>query len=601
MNPIVPVALATAAVAALIAFTRKKGGPTPDPIDVAPLMMQGAAGTRQYAVRKVGPGYAWSISGDKVDQGSHAISGTAVMAMFESLYSGNNADNVTGHIAKSPSEDGLAGSFSISKQDPVRWAWIVSKPAPQQADSYGSGDSTSRGAATLAALKTVADYTDWLTGLAEPQGGADASLVRQHHGVLISGVSVSAYDLPQWLEWARPKIENAINGWTDSETATDIATQIHDLLELHDLGAGVKFTGRTHEQVLAAMVKPLQEWHESKYLELDSIQYTVAAAAIGAKLHTLGKKGRVKGHPVIAIRGTPRAKWYVWQPGNRRGIQLASISGEELTVLKAWAAASAAASGGPLPGDVAGGGQDSPTAGIPPGCDGQVKVSSFSRNLPSSTFLEMWERDVKLWTPPSPKCTRYTVKVGICMRPSGGGTFGELDYYVEGLSQGNAPSKGDADEITFGIARHAASPEHLMDWWLFQTPLAWKRQLIVECRYIDGKVSIEDTSWETDAGVDPCPNFDRRWPGYGDDHYVVQTWQKKIGEAPKLRAENWTGQPDVEIFADGKNLYTKIKYKGLPQFKTFAGEPTVVKKHGADPNKKNSYTAMFKIVAEGAE
>jgi hypothetical protein len=46
--------------------------------------------------------------------------------------------------------------------------------------------------------------------------------------------------------------------------------------------------------------------------------------------------------------------------------------------------------------------------------------------------------------------------------------------------------------------------------------------------------------------------------------------------------KNWTSQPELSLFVEGKNLFANVRYKGLPLFKQYAGEPTVVKVHGAD-------------------
>lgn len=593
MNPILPIALTGAALAALIAAFSRKKGPTPEPLDVAPLLMAGAAGAKQYEIRKVGPGYAWYVKGDKEGAGSNANSGQAILEMFEFVYTGNNADVVTGHVAKSPSEDGLAGSFTITKEEAMHWGWLVSKPSPDQASSLGSGDNSNRGSATIAALTVLAEYTDWIVGLPTLQGGdapgepdplPEPGVVTlthyQLHGLEITPTSVAAFDLPQWIEYASPIIGQAINDGLNP-------VELHNALGMHGLDVTttpIKYTGKSHAQVHAAIQKYLDQWSAGKYLELDPIQATIAAAAVGAKLSTIGKKGYVKTKPVVVLKTAGKYRWLVWIPGNRRGDQFALFQGEAARPNKAWSEAVNAAAG---PDTVAGGG--------PPiqSCDEGVKTISFSRNLPSSTFLKTWDKEIKLWEPGSIECLHYTVDIGVCMVPTGGGSFGSLDYYLTDVSEGEVPTKGDADEVTFAIDRHPAYGAP-MDWSGFRVPLAWKRQYRIEISYIDGELKIENTQQLVNPNVDPCPDKTRRWPGLGDDHYVIQTWKRRVGEGPKLVVNNWTGQPALSLFVEGKNLFANVHYKGLPYFEG-AGDPTFFKTHGADPNKKNGYTIGFKI------
>lgn len=600
MNPFVPIVLTGAALTAIIAAFSRKKGPTPGPIDAAPLLMAGGAGTRQYEIRKVGPGFAWYVKGDREGAGSDTKSSQAILDMFEFLYTGNNTDIITGYVAKSASEEGLAGSFTITQQGSKQtdlqaalaiWDWIVSKPAPDQSSSLGSGSDANRGSATINALKVLAPLTDWLSGLPDLQGDPGApdptapdpieptTFELNHyqlHGLDVSKTTVAAFDLPQWIEYAYPIIE-ANFGASPAD--------LHELLGLSVLADTRKFTGKTEAQVLAAMQKYLDQWTSNKYLELDPIQTALAAAAVGAKLSTIGKKGYVKGKPVIVVKTPTRYRWLVWPPGNRRSEQYALFQGEAMLPAKAWNEAVNAAAG---PGTVQGGGAPIQS------CDEGVKIVSLSRNSPSTSFEESWDKEIKLWEPGSVECRHYTVDIGVCLVPTGGGSFGALDYYLTDVGEGEVPTKGDADEVTFGIDRHPAYNAP-MDWYLFKTPIVWKRQYRIEVSYIDGVLQIQNTQQQTIPDVDPCPEKTRRWPGLGDDHYVVQKWRKVQGQAPTLSTVNWTSQPALSLFVEGKNLFANVNYRGLPSFKTYAGEPSVVKVQGADPAKKNSYTIGFKI------
>lgn len=607
MNPIIPIAIGGAAVTALVLALKGKGKQIPDPPGLPKIYMKGAAGARQFEMRRVGPGYAWTVSGEKEGAGSDSNSGNALMSMFEFLYTGNNADKVTGSIAKG-SDEGMAGSFSIVREEALRWSWIISKPAPDQQSALGSGENVNRGAATIEMLATIEPFTDWITNLPSLQGGGgpdpldgddgegaeldpdiddggdvpiDPTLM--NHGLVITPESVAVANLEAWLAYAAPIVADGIQ-------QDHTAEQIHTALGLDELDADkMKFSGKTHGQVLNTMLAYINQWDQQKFLELDNVQRTVAAAAVGVKIPTVGKKGLVKGKPVVVVRQPNGVHvWRVWPVGNRRGDQFAMFTGSEYRLMPAWNEAAKAAAG---PGTVPGGGAPIQS------CDEPSKTSSPSSSLTAATFLESKTKKIQIWTPGSADCHRYRLMIGVCLRPDGGGSFGGLDHYVDGLSQGDQPKEDAVLHNDYGIDRHPAY-DAAMDWWRFEAPLAWKRQYQVDVSYVDGQIEVIEAGQINLPQIDPCPNVTSRWPGYGDDHYVVRTWKA----APRQHEHdtiNWTSQPILQLSTTGKNLFMTVDYTGLPFLKagdleyTPQGEP--MRLMGADRSKKTSYTVAFKI------
>jgi hypothetical protein len=603
MNPLLPLLLAGGGLGLLALILRGRGQPqTPDPQDAPVILFAGAAGERQFEMRRVGPGYGWNVRGSQEGGGSDTSSGLAIVSMFEFLYEGNSADIVTGHVIDSDKTP--VGSFTVTRESATRWAWLVSKPQGQTG-SLGSGDNANRGSATIAALNVLAPYTDWITNLPTivgdgPQGDPldpndtdglnpidpiDGTPFGQH-GLTFGPDTVSVYSLPEWLDYAAPIVRPLVG-----QGAT--ASEIHDALGLHDLPNTTKFKGKTHGQVLNTMLAYLNQWEQQKYLEVEPIERTVAAAAVGAVIPSVtgNRKGLVKGKPVVVKRAPNGVyEWFVWPVGNRRGVEFAMFAGSEFRSYTAWNKGVNAAAG---PDTVEGGG--APVQN----CDTTIyNYSSPSFNTPSRDFQTSWEKTIKIWQYSSQaECRVFTIDVGLCMIPAGGGSFGSLDYYVDGLSEGDVPSVGDAAEIDFGIARHPAY-DAPMDWWRFEKPLAWKRQVRLVVVREDGQLSIDSVE-QGDFDVDACPDVTGRWPGQGDDHYVIQTW-KKAAPRDELTPKNWRGRPELTFVIDGNKVNAHIKYTGLP-FLQPGTAPSLFKTFGATPNKKNSYTIGFKIRYQGEQ
>jgi hypothetical protein len=594
MNPIVPLALGTATVAALVLALRGKT-PAPGP---GPIYLSGAAGKRQFEIRHVGEGYSWSVKGDRAEEGADTDSGTAIVTMFESAFSGNSADLVTGSVAKG-SDSGLAGSFTIHREDAQRWGWILSKPAPDQASSLGSGDSTNRGGATLEALAAIAPYTDWIVNLPSPQGGIGPMQggpsvaqpnFQSRNGIIISPTSVSAIDLPTWIAYAGQLVVQSFADHLEP-------AQIHDML-LPEIQAPqtVRYTGKMYAKVLAEMSASLDAWHANKYLSFAPLAYQLAAQAIGANISVPGKLGRVKGRPIVVRLAGEHYEWLVWSSGNRAADTSAYATGEAKRMAVAWAQAVKAAAAGPgqpqgqPPQDDQGQQPEPP----PPKCT-FLKTTSFSRNLPTAAVQQHGEKEIKIWEAPSGVCTRFTLRLGVCLMPAGGGTFGALDFYTKD-QQGDGPLvAAENDNVTIMLERADGSA---VDWWLFRSPVTWKRQYQIDLAYDGSDIDILSTQRIDAPDVDSCPDRARRWPGLGDDHYKIGVWHGQF--LHDLVSKNWTSQPDAHIRTEGRKLYYSISYLGLPYFKA-GTEPSTFHTLGVRDDKKTSYTIGFKIRAEGTE
>ena len=594
MSPIVPIAIGGVSLAALALALRGKTPPSTE----GPVYMKGAAGTRQYEVKRVGPGYAWYISGDKVESGSDTVSGTALTTMFERLFTSNTTQVVTGQVAKG-SEPGMAGSFTVHKEGSI-WGWLVSKPSPDQATALGTGDSTSRGAATLAALGAIAPYTDWIVGVPSPVGAGapgQASLVdfEQRNGLIITSSSVSAFDLPTWLAHAGPIIAGAMPAPEHQGSNGGVAAHMLSLLFGFEDPKAYKYTSKSYAQVLANMTATLDSWEQDKYLSIASVEYTLAAQAIGAIIPTVGKIGRVKGRPVVVRHYQGGYEWLVWPAGNRTADANAIATGEAKTLFKAWQeAVKAASSGLQGGGGIVGPGQVDQPGKAP--CV-SLKTSALSRNIPAATMLARQEKDVKIWTPPTANCNRFTLSIGVCLTPHGGGTFGMLDFYTEGQTQDGPLAKAEQDDVTFMLERHDGSQ---VDWFLFRKPLAWKRQYQVDVSYEDGVIDIISTKRVDMPEVDACPDRSRRWPGLGDDHYKIGVWGGGLG-VEEIHTKNWTSQPELSLRVDGKSLIANVKVYGLPSFDT-GHHPSQNRVFAVrQPEKKTSYAIGFKIRSEGKQ
>ena len=581
---IIPLAVGGVSLAALALVMR---GGKPKEIS-GPTYLKGAVGKRQFELRRVGEGYAWEVRGDEEGSGSDSVSGTALVTMFEFAFTNNPADKVTAQIAKG-SEPGLAGSFSVVKEDGMRWGWLVSKPAPDQAAAIGTGTQTSRGAATLAALGAIAPFTDWIVNLPSAVGGeapvGAAMLVpfEQRDGLTITSAMVTAFDLPTWLAHAGPIVLQVMAQPPTSEQAAHVFAAL-------GLPVDRKYTGKTYAQVLSAMSSTLTKWSQNKYLDVSPVEYTLAAQAIGATIPLPGKTGRVQGKPIVVRVDGSHWDWFVWSPGNRRADEASIASGEALSGQKAWIAAIEAAKKAPDLG--LGPQQDQP--GKKP-CK-HVKTTTLSQNLPATSFEDRTEREIKIWTAPTTACTRYTLRMGVCLIPSGGGTFGALDFYTK-HQQGDGPLvAAEQDEAEFRISRLDGTR---VDWDLFKVPVTWKRQYELQLRYVNGALDVLSTTRIDAPEVDACSDRVRRWPGRGNDRYKVGKWKPKIGE-DVIDIKNWVSQPEFSVKADGKKLIVVIAYMGLPRFKAGTA-PSQFKLFAADESKKTAFTVGFKIHAEGHE
>ncbi len=576
---IIPLAVGGVSLVALAIAVR--GGKPPSV--GGPTYMKGAAGKRQFEVKRVGEGYAWTMAGEREESGSDADSGTALVTMFERLYTGNATDVVTAQVAKG-SEPGMAGSFTVHKEDATQWGWLVSKPSPDQVNAIGTGEQTSRGAATLAALASIAPFTDWIVNLPSPVGStmpepvvpSQASFVEQRDGLLITATNVSAFDLPTWLAHAGPIIAEAMQQ----------GAGVQEIFNALELPTGHKLNGKLPAQAVTRMRSTLDAWDKGKYLEIASVEYTLAAQAIGATIPLPGKTGRVAGHPIVVRTDGNHFDWLVWAPGNRRSDAAAVASGEEPTMNKAWLAAIAAAKQGP-------GIAVPPPQGQPgQGACHYKKTTSKSVNLPAATFDDRIEREIKVWSVPSGvQCSRYKLTMGVCLIPAGGGSFGALDFYTKHQTQ-DGPLTAD---VTVHLERHDGS---MVDWFMFRKPIAWKRQYEVDVSYEDGKLVVHSLKRIDEPEVDACPDRERRWPGIGDDHYKVGKWREHVGE-DEIVVKNWVSQPEFSYDVDGKNLVIVISYLGLPRFKSGSGAQNHIL--AAEDGKKTAFTLGVKIRAEGQE
>lgn len=408
---------------------------------------------------------------------------------------------------------------------------------------------------------------------------APESGIRYEHGLAFRPTRVDLSNLGAWLAFARPIITIGI---TRGMNATEIRNELG--LGLAQVPGTMKINGRTQGQLANAMQTYLDQWKAKKFLELDTIQTTVALAAVGAKSASVGKKGRVGGRPVIVRRAKNGSSvWHVWAEGNRRGDSHAIANGRAARQFTAWNQAVAAAT---------------------PGC-AALEKSEVVRDIPAATFLESFDRAVKIWSPSANDCESYALFVGVCLVPKVEG-FGALDYYVAGLEGDEQPH--DTEGRDLGIMRHPAAEIDGVDWRVWQKPITWKRQYRVTLSFVDGVLGIQSIENVDEPGMDPCPDRVRRWPGIGDDRYVIQTWarpddyQGSWGEGdPRRETEpkNWHSQPELSMHVQGNDLYVDLSFSGLPYFTT--PTETSVMAIAADRFRTNGYTLRVKVNARGKE
>lgn len=459
------------------------------------------------------------------------------------------------------------------------WRWDAAS-----GNKSKSAVENTRGAAILAML-------DWIeTNLSNGKQGTGQPGAGKHVGNGISfsddGKSISVYDFASFLSYAKPRIEAAFAG-NKPPSAQTLATKT--------IGpaAGTGGTPRPQTMINGKPWSQIEPVVKDTIAKVASPTWLSVAEPTAVLAHMLvntvpNEKGIVqdyRGHAIVVrarpVGGVNEALVF---PGPARTLdadaEVLAIPGFTLAQMltRAQQRVNAIEGGVIGPNDLGGNPKEPPLPappkphapplpappkpGKPPGwkdwtCASQgYNPAAKTHQIPLVSWTSRKTVEIELfhingkWA----NCTRYDVRVGMCLRWNG---FGVPPYGP--LSPGLMFPSVDIMAKVPAVEIDGSHPVNPASW---TSPPAWKSGLRVKVK-LQGSKWILDGAAEsisaTEASINACPGVTAHWPEPAGAHF-------------NMRAESgawaaWDPKVTAEVFLSGNKVMLRLSYAGLPQFK----------------------------------
>ena len=192
---------------------------------------------------------------------------------------------------------------------------------------------------------------------------------------------------------------------------------------------------------------------------------------------------------------------------------------------------------------------------VKPYCKVHQFEHTYEPATPKWTTRKAYNASLFTVTPVLQQCKKWKVVFGVCLKTAH--TFGLYD----------ALSPAQRADVVWHIRNTGGEGINFDNW---KHPNIWKAQMKGTLTVSNGKLIpsgfVKVTNAYEKGVVDPCPNFEQRWPKPANDAYLV------------LAADNnehkWKPFPSIEIYISNMTLQARVAWAGFPSFTLASAETT---------------------------